>query len=162
MRCGNTVTVCLLLSTVGALTDSNDISGSAYVVSKRACKIRMLTEEQRMKIKIEILVAGGYEEMADRAVKNISDIVAGKVNRRFKRSGRRRLSLKEIDDTIGEIKDLQRRNPHLQSDRSIANRTNIDRRRVKRARCIMARRVTVRFFRALGRKYPAPKTILNS
>lgn len=144
------------------MIDSNGISESADVVGKRACKIRMLTEEQRMKIKIEILVAGGYEELADRAVKNISDIIEGKVNRIFKRSGRPRLSSKQIDVTIGGIRDLCRRNPHLQSDRSIANRLDIDRRRVKRARGIMKRRATVRFFRAFGRKYPAPMTMLNS
>ncbi len=144
------------------MNDSNDILGSANVVGKRPCNNGTLTEEQRIQIKIEILVAGGYEEMADRAVKNIGDIIEGKVSHRYKKPGRHRLSSEELDDTIRQIRDVQEINPHLQSDRSIANRLKIDRRRVKRARRIMKRRRTVRFFQVFRKKYPAPKTVLNS
>ena len=144
------------------MNDSNDILESADVVGKRPCKNGTLTEEQRIQIKIEILVAGGYEEMADRAVRNISDIIEGKVNHRYKKPGRHRLSSEEMDDTIRQIRDVQEINPHLQSDRSIANTTKINRRRVKRAKLIMKRRTVVRFFRVFGKKYPARKTILNS
>jgi len=144
------------------MTNSNDIVESADVAGKRPCKIRMLTEEQRIRIKIEILVAGGYQELADGAVNNISDIIEGEVNHRFKRPGRPRLSSEEIEDTISKIRDLRRRNPRIQSDRSIANMTGIDRRRIKRAKRTMKRRMAVRFFQVFGKKYPAPNTILNS
>ncbi len=144
------------------MNDSNDILESADAVGKRPCKNGTLTEEQRIQIKIEILVTGGYEEMADKAVRNISDIIEAKVNRSYKKPGRHKLSSEEIDDTIRQIRDLQEINPRLQSDRSISNRLEINRRRVNRARCIMKRRTAVRLFRVFGKKFPAPKTILNS
>ncbi len=144
------------------MNDSNDILESADVVCKRPCKNGTLTEEQRIQIKIEILVAGGYEEIADRAVRNISDIIEGKVNRKIKRRGAPRLTSEQLDDTISKIRDLQRRNPHVQSDRSIYNNTKIDRRRIKRAKRIMKQRRAFRFFQIFGWKYPAPKTALNS
>ena len=143
------------------MNDSTDILESADVVGEGPRKIRMLTEEQRIQIKIEILVAGGYEELADEAVKNIRDIIEDKVNHRYKKPGRHRLSSEEIDDTIRRIRDVQRINPHLQKVRSISNRLNINRRRVKRAMCIMKWRRAVRFFQVLGKKFPAPKTILK-
>ena len=144
------------------MNDSNDILESADVLGEGPRKIRMLTEEQRIQIKIEILVAGGHEELADGAVKNIGDIIEGKVNHRYKKPGRHWLSSEEMDDTIRQIRDVQEINPHLQSDRSIANATKINRRRVIRAKLIMKRRKAVRFFRVFGKKYPACKTILNS
>ena len=144
------------------MADSNGISESADVVGKRPCKKGMLTEEQRVQIKIEILVAGGYEELADGAVKNIGDIIEGKVNHRYKKPGRHRLSSGEIDDTARQIRDVQRINPRLQSDRSISNWLKINRRRIVRAKQTMKWRRAARFFRVFGKKYPAPKTILNS
>ena len=144
------------------MNDSNDILESADVVGKKPYKNGTLTEEQRIQIKIEILVAGGYEEMADRAVNNISDIIEDKVTRKIKRSGAPRLTSEQIEETISAIRDLQRRNPRLQTDRSIANKLNIDRRRIKRAKRIMKQRATVRYHRIFGWKYPAPRTILNS
>lgn len=86
------------------MNDSNDILESADVVGKRPCKNGTLTEEQRIQIKIEILVAGGYEEIADRAVRNISDIIEGKVNRKIKRRGAPRLTSEQLDDTISKIR----------------------------------------------------------
>ncbi len=144
------------------MTDRNDTFESADVVVKRPCKNVTLTKEQSIQIKIEILVAGGYEEIADRAVRNISDIIEGKVNRKIKRRGAPRLTSEQLDDTISKIRDLQRRNPHVQSDRSIYNNTKIDRRRIKRAKRIMKQRRAFRFFQIFGWKYPAPKTALNS
>ena len=136
------------------MADSNGMSESADMVGNRPRKIRILTEEQRTQIKSEILVAGGYEELADGAVKNIGDIIEGKVNHRYKKPGRHRLSSEEIDDTIRQVRALQRINPRLQSDRSISNRLRINRRRVNRARCTMKWRTAVRFLRIFGKDFP--------
>ena len=123
--------------------------------------MKKLTEEQKRQIKIRILVAGGYDELADKAVESICAVIEGRLSRNRRKRGRPTLSPKQRNDTIQKVEALRRRNPHLKSDRSISENLGINRRRVNRARRSIRKRRIIQFGRKLGIKAPAPKTVLS-
>ena len=124
---------------------------------------KKLTEDQKIQIKAAFLAGCGEPELADRVVGWISDIVDDGQIRRPINPGRPELSSNQIDGTIREIRNIQSRNRHLQSDRSIARALKIDRRRVKKAKRIMRQRIAIRWFQVFGRRknLPPAKTVLH-